>query len=264
MKKLISLALTLAMLVMVLSLGVGAADAGAVTPTAGNCTYNAETKAISDIVLNQHGQFTATTATCILPNEHVVVSVDMKYEEFAAECGAGLFFDTVASADSNGIVAGMGVMTWISTSFQTIKTWSWKQDTITTTQPGWGDWWDQVGNMAYGDTNTVYTITAEFFEDSTIKCTLKNNTTGVEHVLQEGPVELVNNSEGLYVGVIALNGKASFSNLTVTRDSDNENVTPDDNENTSPDTKDATSFVVVASALALVSVAVISKKKAHN
>ena len=90
--------------------------------------------------------------------------------------GGGLFFDPRANiADRNGVGGGTGFMTWTGDGFAQVKTWSWNTDFT----PAEGDaWFDGSSVLNTSDVSVVYTITADFYEDNTIKITFKNNTTG--------------------------------------------------------------------------------------
>ena len=211
MKKFLSIVTALVMLVSLVAVSVSAEEDATYLPVCGDWSYDAESGVLSG-GKGENGQYHATTWYYIENGAEATISIDMKYDALTTECGAGLFFDVASPEESFGIDEGMGVMTWFYADGQQFKTWSWDQTSISTTNPGWGDYWNEVANMAKGDTETVYTITAVITTD-TIECTLKNNTTGAEHVLQEGAIELINNADGLYVGVIALNCAASFSNL---------------------------------------------------
>ena len=146
----------------------------------------------------------------------------------------------------------MGVLTWSGDGFNQFKTWSWNPSKISTMN-GDGvaaDFWNPVEIFTHGDTTTVYTVKADFFEDGTAVFSITNKSTGVEHMIDKDPLTLMN-TDGVYVGVMTLNCKAGFSNLTV------------DYHETSPDTVDAIVPMTVLG-ISLASLMVMMAKKKNN
>lgn len=146
----------------------------------------------------------------IAPGERVTVSVDIKFDAFTNGCGAGLFFDAFSKEERLGLGSGMGVLTWMGTDFTQFKTWNWNGNVLGTDT----DYWNPITNLTLNDSEIVYTIIADFFEDGTAQFSITNKTTKETYILQNDKLAFKNTC-GVYVGVVILNTAASFSNLNV-------------------------------------------------
>ena len=189
-----------------------------------NGTYKSGTAANGDNLLN--------TGIKVESGKHILVSVDVKYDEFQGACGVGLHFST---NKDGGVADGMGLLTWTASDFQQFKTWGWNPAIASV------DWWNPVDDLlAWNDTTTVYTISAEFIGDGNIIYSIKNNANGKSFVLgspQEKAFDFIFPSNGyVYVNLINLNCAASFSNLVV-------------NDMSSPATADMTAAIAIVAAV---------------
>lgn len=221
-------------------------------PVVGTWSYNETTSTLTGGTDGVGDNYAGTTQYFVATGQRATVSVDVKFDAFVNGCGAGLFFDALQKDERAGVGGGMGVLTWSGDGFNQFKTWSWNPSKISTMN-GDGvaaDFWNPVEIFTHGDTTTVYTVKADFFEDGTAVFSITNKSTGVEHMIDKGPLTLMN-TDGVYVGVMTLNCKAGFSNLTV------------DYHETSPDTVDAIVPMAVLG-ISLASLMVMMAKKKNN
>ena len=241
MKNTISILLAVIMAAAVAALSVSAAGLGDATTNCGTWTYESGTLKGG---AEANGDNLANTGIKIESGKHILVSVDVKADAFQGACGFGLHF----SADPNGGVGnGQGVLTWTGDNggFTQFKTWNWNANVLGTAP----DYWDPIENLAWNDTTTVYTVAAEFFDDGTAQYSIKNNSTGAEHVLQGKALEFLFPESGcVYVNLIILNQAVSFSNLVV-------------KDLSAPDTSDAAIATVIVSVALIATSVVISKKR---
>jgi len=221
-------------------------------PVVGTWTYDEGTATLTGGTDGVGDNYAGTTKYFVDAGQRATVSVDVKFDAFGNGCGAGLFFDPLSKDDRVGVGGGMGVLTWSGDGFSQFKTWSWNPSKIATMN-GDGvaaDFWNPVENFAHNDTATVYTVKVEFYENGTATFSIINKTTGVEHVLDNNALTLTN-TDGVYVGVMALNCKASFTNLTV------------DYPEANPDTADTiVPMLFLGISLAAV-VVIVAKKNRH-
>ncbi len=178
-------------------------------PVCGNWSYDEATNMLKGGISGVGDNY-AGTDYYIAPGERVTVSVDIKFDAFTNGCGAGLFFDAFSKEERLGLGSGMGVLTWMGTDFTQFKTWNWNGNVLGTDT----DYWNPITNLTLNDSEIVYTIIADFFEDGTAQFSITNKTTKETYILQNDKLAFKNTS-GVYVGVVILNTAASFSNLNV-------------------------------------------------
>ncbi len=232
--------------------------AGTYYPVCGTWTYDEATKTLTGGTENVGDNYIGTTKYFVEAGKRATVSVDFKFDAVGNGCGAGLFFDALSKDERTGLGGGTGVLNWMGSDFSQFKTWNWNVGNLGTDP----DFWNPVENIKSDDTTTVYTVKAEFYEDGTAEFSITNKTTGATHVLQNEKIAF-KNTNGCYVGLMTLNCKASFTNLSV-KTVDNSGSATDSGTDSGalpPNTSDAYLAVAVLGVIVASSAVVMKKKK---